>query len=243
MSTGAIIKRKGRLRPPILQVSYQVVEKTKSSSCSLCKITPSLYISSYEAAKNPELLSSASITHILNLAGESKCPNLLSSSYHYFSLKMPDNPKIDILFFLYFAIEIIIDSIRCKGKILVHCVKGTSRTAAVVLAYLMIQGYNEQDAYLYMNNANPNIDPNFGFVCQLKEFREIKDETRVFYYSEKYEMFVNVETQFGPRIEIVGNSCTLFLNDEASVIQRKIALQSLRLWEMFNCTSASIVYM
>lgn len=243
MSTGAVISRKGRLRPPVLQVSGQAVEKIRSSTCSLCQITPSLYISSYEAAKNPELLSSASITHILNLAGESKCPNSLSSSYHYFSLKMPDNPKIDILFFLYFAIELIIESVRSKGKILVHCVKGTSRAAAVTLAYLMLQGYSEQDAYLYMSNSNPNIDPNFGFVCQLKEFREIKDEPRIFYYSQKYEMFVNVETSFGPRIEIVGNLCTLFLPEETSMMQRGIALQSLRLWEKFNYASASIVYM
>lgn len=243
MSTGAVIPRKTRLRPPALQVSSQVVEKEKSSSCQLSQVSPSVYISGYEAAKNPELLRSSSITHILNLAGESKCPNALSSSYHYFSLKMPDNPKIDILFFLYFAMDFIINSVKNKGKVLVHCVKGTSRAAAVALAYLMLQGYSEQEAYAFLNSAHPNIDPNLGFVCQLKELREMKLEPRMFYYSSKYDMFVNTEINDGPRIEIVGNACTLYIPAEACSTQQRFSLQCVRLWEKFSSATATIVYM
>lgn len=243
MSTGAIISRKGRIRPPALQVSSQEAEKKTLSTCQLSQISPSVYISGYEAAKNHELLTSASITHILNLAGESKCPNTFASSFNYFSLKMPDNPKIDILFFLYFAMEFIIDSVKSKGKVLVHCVKGTSRAAAVALAYLMIQGFSEQEAYAFINNANPNADPNLGFVCQLRELKATKTETRVFGYSSKYDMFVNSERQLGPWIEIVENECTCYIPENSIPKQQGLALQSVRLWEKFNSTSANIVYL
>ena len=243
MSAGAVVPRKGRLRPPTLKVSNSIISQEKSSSVQLSQVSPSLFISGYEAAKNPDLLSLSSITHILNLAGELKCPNSFPSSFRYYSLKMPDNPKIDILFFLYFAMEFIMDSEQNQGKVLVHCVKGTSRAAAVALAYLMLQGYSEQEAYTRLHSTQADIDPNLGFVCQLRELRMVKQEPRVFYYSEKYDMFVNIGNLQGNRIEIVGNSCTLFLNSQTPAIQQQIGLYSIRLWEKFNESAARVVYL
>ena len=243
MSTGAVLPRKNRIRPPTLSVSSHVLEKEKSSPCELLKVSPQLYISGYEAAKNSRLLENESITHILNLAGESKCPNNFSSSFNYFSLKMPDNPKIDILFFLYFAIEFMIDSIKTKGKVLVHCVKGTSRAAAVAIAYLILQGYSEQEAYSCLNNVHPCIDPNFGFVCQLKEFMSFKQEQREFHYNEKYGMFVNCESKIGSSIIIVGNCCVLYLDLDSPQHEQDVALNCFHLWEKFNQGPASIVYL
>ena len=156
-------------------------------------------------------------------------------------MKMPDNPKIDILFFLYFAMDFIINSVKTRGKVLVHCVKGTSRAAAVALAYLMLQGYNEQGAYETLISANPNIDPNLGFVCQLREFTSIKIEQRVFFYSKKYDMFVNTESQEGSRIVIEGSACTLFLSLQDPLRQQQFALDSIHLWEKFNNAQANVV--
>ena len=242
MSTGAIISRKARIRPPTLRVSnQQAIEESKPAN-SISQITDSLFISGYESAKNLDLLKSFSITHILNLAGESKCPNQFSSSFTYSSLKMPDNPKIDILFFIYFAVEVIQQAISSKGKILVHCVKGTSRAAAVVLAYLILQGSTESEAYSQLLAAQPNIDPNFGFVCQLKELGRYKEDLRAFAYSPRYDMFVNSEAESQCCIQLGPNQCSLSICGQAGDQERNRALDSVRLWEKFNHAKAEVIY-
>jgi atypical dual specificity phosphatase len=243
MSAGIILSRKSKLRPPVLQISNEVSQKQTISSTKLYKVCGQLYISGYESAKNYELLVSNSITHILNLAGESKCPNVYSGSFNYCSLKMPDSPQVDILFFLYFAIDFIIESIRNNGVVLVHCIKGTSRAATVALAYLMLKGLDEAEAYSCLMSSHPNIDPNFGFVCQLKKFLQIKEETRAFKYSAKYHMFVNIDTPDPNTIVIDKNACTLYLDLSTSQHQLQLALQIAHLWERFNSIQATIVYL
>jgi protein-tyrosine phosphatase len=242
MSTGDIISRKVRIRPPTLRVlNQQAIEESKPTS-SIFQITNSLFISGYESAKNHELLKSFSITHILNLAGESKCPNQFSSSFTYSSLKMPDNPKIDILFFIYFAVEVIQQALSKNGKILVHCVKGTSRAAAVVLAYFILQGFSESEAYTHLLAAQPNIDPNFGFVCQLKELGKFKEDFKSFNYSSRYDMFISSEEESQCCIQLRPLECSLTISPQATDQEKNRALDSVRLWEKFNNAKAEVIY-
>ena len=168
MLKAEMISKKARLRPPTLKTSSEAVAKAKKSELKLFQIFSNLFMAGYEEAKDLTLLTSNSITHILNLAGPSKCPNNYQS-IHYFSMKMPDSSNVNILFFMYFAMEFIINSTKNNGKVLIHCVKGKSRAAAVVICYLILLGYSEEEAYAYVSFCNSNIDPNFGFVCQLKE--------------------------------------------------------------------------
>jgi protein-tyrosine phosphatase len=242
MSRASVAPRKPRIRPPTLQVANSVVEQEASTTAQLFEVSPNLCISGYEAAKSFSLLRSSSITHVLNLAGEAKCPNAFPSSFQYCSLKMPDNPKIDILFFIYSALKFIIESIKQQGKVLMHCVKGTSRAATIAIAYLMMQGCSEQEAFNTLHGVQPNIDPNFGFVCQLKEFKAVKEELRVYYYLEKHEMFANLGDKDGCRIEINGKTCVGYLQSQGERKQQAAAEECIRMWEQFNQAQASIVY-
>ena len=241
MSTGVLISRKARTRPPALRVSTQDSIESSKPSASIYQITPSIFISGYEASKNIDLLTTQKISHILNLAGESKCPNLYTSTFSYFSLKMPDNPKIDILFFIYFAVDCIQQVQNTQGKILIHCVKGTSRAAAVILAYLILQGYTETEAYNLLISSQPSIDPNLGFVCQLKDLGKHRTEPISFWYSPRYDMFTNTPTDQGCKIELSSSECTLFINSSSSDQEKSRALASIRLWEKFNHAKASII--
>lgn len=242
MSTHAVPSRKPRIRPPSLKVSEAAPVVESRTLTALFEVVPSIFISGYEATKDLELLRNSQITHILNLAGESKCPNCFPHSFNYFSMKMPDNPKLDILFFLYFALDYILDTLRNKGKVLVHCVKGTSRAASVVLAYLMVNGYSEQDAYSCLLNSQPTIDPNFGFVCQLKEWGKERIEEKVFVYSERFGMFVNGDTLNGCRIQVVGRNCVVYIKS-CSREEEELALECARVWDLFNREKAELVYM
>ena len=56
--------------------------------------------------------------------------------------------------------------------VLVHCYAGVSRSASVVIAYLMNQhGMSLKDAYQYVKNKRYFIKPNEGFRKQLVQFQ------------------------------------------------------------------------
>jgi hypothetical protein len=73
---------------------------------NITHVRPGLFMSGYEATKNLADLNANSITHILNLTGEVKCPNLHEGPI-YENLLIPDNAKVDILFFIYVALDYI----------------------------------------------------------------------------------------------------------------------------------------
>jgi hypothetical protein len=60
---------------------------------------------------------------------------------------------------------------HCHGKVLVHCAQGVSRSASVVLAFLMAElkmGLDE--ALAHCRRARPQVKPNDTFMQQLKEY-------------------------------------------------------------------------
>ena len=64
-----------------------------------------------------------------------------------------------------------IDEARKKNPnavIFVHCKAGKSRSATVVVAYLILfEGMKQRDAYDYVKNLRPEVSPNLGFVMVL----------------------------------------------------------------------------
>lgn len=209
-------KRK-RAAPPTLRMPSSVLIEiaSKTTTNSLVKITPSLYISGHSIASDIQVLRSEGITHILNLVGEHKCLNQFSEEFYYETLKLPDNPRIDILFFLYFAIEFISSAVQNGGKVLVHCLKGISRAPTIACAYLMhSEGINDTDALQRIKSLHSEADPNIGFICQLKMFGEREQERRLFTYSEKYDMFVNDSEEKNLSLTIADDTLTMMCRDE-----------------------------
>lgn len=61
-----------------------------------------------------------------------------------------------------------------KGKVLVHCVYGQSRSAAVCVAYLMqTKRIGWQEGYHMVRKARPCISINLGFLFQLQLFEHV----------------------------------------------------------------------
>ncbi len=59
-----------------------------------------------------------------------------------------------------------------ERRVLVHCQAGVSRSAAICIAYLMKHvGMHLTDAYAVVKAARFIIDPNEGFMRQLKEYQ------------------------------------------------------------------------
>jgi hypothetical protein len=91
-------------------------------------------------------------------------PNL---EWHRFVIDDDNNEKISDYFF---TIHFIINRAIIKNqKVFIHCLGGISRSPALIISYLMIENeWSYEDAYTYMKRKRNSIEPNSGFIKQLK---------------------------------------------------------------------------
>ena len=128
-------------------------------------IDDQLYLSPGTPALNEILLQCDKITHVLNTALELDTQNF--EEIQVLHLKLYDSPE-QILPFEE-AAEFIRSSIASGGKVLVHCNAGQSRSASMIIYYLMTLGNTLKSSFDYVKARKPNIGPNFGFATQLEE--------------------------------------------------------------------------
>lgn len=84
-------------------------------------------------------------------------------------LVIEDDDAENIIPNCYTAHAIISQALQKKKTVMVHCKAGMSRSAALVIAYLMIENkWQYEEAYLYVKNKRSIIAPNEGFAQQLK---------------------------------------------------------------------------
>jgi protein-tyrosine phosphatase len=68
-------------------------------------------------------------------------------------------------------VQLIEDSMKGDGAVLVNCAVGISRSPTAVIAYLMKTRRMTLDgAYRFVKRARSKIDPNMGFIAQLREY-------------------------------------------------------------------------
>ncbi|KAJ3671736.1 hypothetical protein LUZ60_007815 [Juncus effusus] len=138
----------------------------------ISRVTDHIYLGSDSVARDRAALHRHGITHILNCVG-SACPDYFrsDSSLTYKTLWLHDSPGEDLASILYDAFDFLESALIAPpngGRALVHCMKGASRSAAVVVAYLMWRNSLPFDAALRrVRAARPAADPNLGFAAQL----------------------------------------------------------------------------
>ena len=137
----------------------------------LCdQILPHLYLGPLEAEQlSLENLRLLGITHVLRL-GCSFFPKSHARDLQYLEVDVFDRPESDLLSITKkHDCNGFIDKGRAHGGILVHCIAGISRSAAVVTAYIMCRehlGFSQ--ALALVKAQRPRASPNAGFCEQLK---------------------------------------------------------------------------
>ena len=139
----------------------------------LSEIIPNfLYLSSYNAAKNKELIEKNNITNIINCAADF-CNNEFANDpkLNYLSFYLKDHVMENIECVFYECIEYI-ESVKEKGgRVLVHCIQGISRSVSIVMAYLIFkEKYSYDKAFTLVQSKREISSPNFGFSIQLQNF-------------------------------------------------------------------------
>lgn len=139
------------------------------------EVWPNLYIGDEKTALDRYSLEKAGFTHILNAAHGERNVNTGAEYYQdmsveYHGVEADDLPTFDLSQFFYSASKFIDNALQDeRNKVLVHCAMGRSRSATLVLAYLMIYKNMSVVDAIEQVSRHRCILPNRGFLKQLRE--------------------------------------------------------------------------
>ncbi|NWT67174.1 DS13B phosphatase, partial [Prunella himalayana] len=160
---------------PSLTDLQQLLWLRGSSDNHMDQVWPNIYLGDAWAARSKTTLQSLKITHILNAADGPYSINTGAKYYadlqiEYYGVEAFDDPAFDLSTFFYDAANFIGKALNTSGgKVLVHCAMGVSRSATLVLAFLMIHENMTLVDALKTVSAHRNICPNTGFLSQLRD--------------------------------------------------------------------------
>jgi len=133
--------------------------------------TGSLYIGSLAAVQDREMLRENRITHLVQVLDVPWLPVSEKDGFSTHRIKIDDVITVDIRPYLEAACNYIDGSLRSGRNVLVHCQQGVSRSAAVVLAYLIRnRGMTYDSAHAYLRRKRACIKPNSAFIQALQEW-------------------------------------------------------------------------
>ncbi|XP_076682265.1 serine/threonine/tyrosine-interacting protein isoform X2 [Andrena cerasifolii] len=129
------------------------------------EVVPGLYLGPYSAAIRSKLqcLLEHGITHIV-----------------YLVLDIADTATENIIHHFQQVKAFIDEGLNSGGQVLVHSNAGISRSAALVLAYVMeTYGLSQTRAYAMVQQKRFCINPNEGFMAQLREYEPIYQAQKI----------------------------------------------------------------
>ena len=150
---------------------WEKADKIERWRRHVTSVTDSIFIGSEWVAKNEALLKKHGITHILNAAAQvvTSAPGFVT-----LNLRMVDGGGESLLSHVFAATIFIDEAVRKKGKVLVHCVEGVSRSVALVIAYFILkEKIDYQTMYKRIRAKRRVAGPNPKFIAQLIQLAEI----------------------------------------------------------------------
>ncbi|RMB90915.1 hypothetical protein DUI87_32513 [Hirundo rustica rustica] len=133
------------------------------------EVWPGLYLGDQDIASNRRELLQLRITHVLNASHcrwRGGAEFYQGTGIRYLGIEAHDSPSFDMSPYFYPAADFIHQALN-EGRILVHCAVGVSRSATLVLAYLMIRHHMPLVEAIKTVKDHRGIIPNRGFLRQL----------------------------------------------------------------------------
>ena len=156
-----------------------------------------MWIGNKDIAKDERFLHAARMTHVVNasqhpslgglnnyfeatkVGGRGASGGMYNIKLEYLRVPVQDCVDENISRFFESTCAFIRNVKKMKGRLLVHCNKGRSRSVSLVIAYLMHDMKMTYDeAYAFVSERREEAEPNSAFVQQLKEFERICREVR-----------------------------------------------------------------
>ena len=132
-------------------------------------VAPGLFIGGKRTSSDLPWLQSHGITLVVNVTDD--LPNIHPEHMSYIRIPLQDLPTASLNTAIADSgvLPSIALTIAAKNAVLVHCRAGSSRSASVILAYLVSQGSTLLNAYKMVSEIHP-IKPNGGFAGMLVEY-------------------------------------------------------------------------
>ena len=147
-------------------------EKEIGISYNIDKITDKIYLGGIKGLSENDYFQKEKINAILSVTNELPDINI-DVNIKRKIIEIDDLFSENII--KYF--KECIDFIENNGKIFIHCTCGVSRSASIVIAYLMWKTHSTfNNTYLFVKKRRPEIDPNNGFRKQLNIFHKLLEE-------------------------------------------------------------------
>ncbi|XP_054839411.1 dual specificity protein phosphatase 13-like [Eublepharis macularius] len=158
---------------PTVKELEELLNTGRSSCNHVDEVWPNLFLGDHISAHSRFGLWKMGISHILNAAhGTIFCHephDFYGTTIEYYGVPAHDLPDFDISPYFYPAAEFIHKALNTPGaKIFVHCAVGISRSASLVLAYLMIYHHLSLIEAIEAVKKHRWIFPNRGFQEQLR---------------------------------------------------------------------------
>ena len=145
----------------------KIMEKMFSTPMS--QITDTIYLGNLYNAQNIKTLLQLGIKKVLSLITETQLLSYPKEIEHKL-ICIPDFPRENIIKYFYECLLFIDDN----KKVLVHCVAGASRSATIIVAFIMWKNQLEySEAIKLVEQIRPIICPNYGFIRQLEIFEKL----------------------------------------------------------------------
>uniref|UniRef100_A0A8C2NFU1 Inactive dual specificity phosphatase 27 n=1 Tax=Capra hircus TaxID=9925 RepID=A0A8C2NFU1_CAPHI len=170
--------------PCILDLQRALVQDRQEAPWNeVDEVWPNVFIAEKSVAVNKGRLKRLGITHILNAAhgtGVYTGPEFYTGlEIQYLGVEVDDFPEVDISQHFRKAAEFLDEALLTyRGKVLVSSEMGVSRSAVLVVAYLMIFHNMAILEALMTVRKKRAIYPNDGFLKQLRELNEKLMEER-----------------------------------------------------------------
>ncbi|KAJ8361630.1 hypothetical protein SKAU_G00181550 [Synaphobranchus kaupii] len=158
---------------PSLTELEEILHSGQTSCRHVDEVWPNLFLGDMFMSHDRYGLWKLGITHVLNAAHGKTCckgsDDFYGTTVNYHGVPANDLPTFDLSPYFFPAAEYIHEALSTPGaRIFVHCAVGVSRSAALVLSYLMIyHGFSLVDA-IQKVKENRWIFPNRGFLKQLR---------------------------------------------------------------------------
>lgn len=136
-------------------------------------IDMNIFLGGYRCAMDFNVLQELNIGRVLVCGNDIK--QYFPECIQYFQLPLEDDYDEEILPWFERSHEFIRTS---RKNVLVHCHAGVSRSATIVISYLMkTNGLSADKAKAFVKNKRKCVNPNPGFMLQLVEYEhELKRE-------------------------------------------------------------------
>ncbi len=130
-----------------------------------------LYLGNLSIAAKKDILKACGIKTVIQIGSVQEDPRF-PDEFEYHCFGFGDNPWTRIVDYLDLGVTHIKQSFKEGKPVFIHCAAGVSRSASIVIAFVMNhKGWDFEQALKYVKERRACVDPNEGFVEQLKDWK------------------------------------------------------------------------